>query len=333
MANIFDFSGNYNELREKLEKGEAKIVNGQIIEESEENEEKGGIEQQTKEQKNDQQDSKKDDKEEKKKEDDYKFDTDYIKPKEYKEVKTYVENAIPVLLIGHAGTGKTEMARNIAKELNLDFYSDSSVTDIYKITGYKDANGVFNETEFFKAFTKGGVYLLDEIDASYPEVLVALNSAFANGFFTFAGVKYTKHKEFRLIATANTFGNGANTQYVGRYQLDKATLDRFIFITINYDSKVEEKICSDEIILNCYRQLRKSALKNRINHIFSYRGLIYLNKMLSTKLPINVLIRQCVLKDLKNADLKIMLNDFPIDLTANDFYRALEKEIKNEIYN
>ena len=41
----------------------------------------------------------------------------------YQSTKTLVENNIPVLLFGPAGTGKTTIAMHIAKDLDLPFYS------------------------------------------------------------------------------------------------------------------------------------------------------------------------------------------------------------------
>ena len=73
-----------------------------------------------------------------------------------------------------------------------------------------------------------------------------LNSALANGSCAFADGMVKRHEDFILIATANTFGNGANAQYVGRNQLDSATLDRFVTIEWGYDEELEMAIASDK---------------------------------------------------------------------------------------
>ena len=96
-------------------------------------------------------------------------DLDYkIKPKEYDSVLASIKRGQSPLLIGPAGCGKTEMAKQLAKELGLDFYSDSSISDEYKVCGFEDANGLYQKTPFFDAFTKGGLYCLDEVDGSDP---------------------------------------------------------------------------------------------------------------------------------------------------------------------
>lgn len=52
------------------------------------------------------------------------------------------------------------------------------------------------------------------------------------------------HPDFRIIAAANTFGKGADRQYVGRNQLDEASLDRFRAGTVEmgYSNKLEKQI-------------------------------------------------------------------------------------------
>lgn len=45
--------------------------------------------------------------------------------------------------------------------------------------------GKFVETPFYKAWTNGGVYLFDEMDASDATVILNINSALANGYYEF----------------------------------------------------------------------------------------------------------------------------------------------------
>ena len=44
------------------------------------------------------------------------------------------------------------------------------------------------------------------------------------------------------MATANTFGTGANPMYAGRAALDGATMDRWIIVTVDYDRDLEADI-------------------------------------------------------------------------------------------
>lgn len=107
---------------------------------------------------------------------------------------------IPVFLTGPAGCGKNVICQQVAEALNTEFYFTNAVTQEYKLTGFIDANGHYHETQFFKAFTQGGVFMLDEMDASVPEVLIILNAAIANGYFDFPNGKFQAHKDFHLVA-------------------------------------------------------------------------------------------------------------------------------------
>ncbi len=145
------------------------------------------------------------------------------------------------MLVGPAGSGKSHAAHAVADAMGLPYYAISvcemsSQTDLL---GYRDAHGVYVETLFRKAYEHGGVFLLDEIDAGNPAVLLVLNQALANGACAFADGMIKRHPDFILIAAANTYGTGADRQYVGRNQLDAATLDRYFFIDWPYDEALE----------------------------------------------------------------------------------------------
>lgn len=204
-----------------------------------------------------------------------------IKHYAYETIKTCVEANIPVYLYGPAGSGKNHVLQQIADELGLEFYFTNSVQQEYKITGFIDANGDYHETEFFRAFTKGGLFFLDEIDASIPEVLVLLNAALANGYFEFPGHgKIDAHPDFRVVAAGNTVGSGANEQYTGRLQLDQATLDRFVMIEFDYDINIELHLANgNKELVEFIRDLRNQAKEMGINATFSYRCITMVTKL------------------------------------------------------
>lgn len=146
---------------------------------------------------------------------------------------------VPVWLAGPSGSGKTTAAMAAAKVLGLEFRYTGAVGDAYALTGYNDAQGRYVRTPFRDAWENGGLFLWDEVDASDPNALLAFNAALANGTAAFPDAIVPKHKGTVLIAAANTFGHGANHEYVGRMKMDMAFLKRFAFMSWDYDEHME----------------------------------------------------------------------------------------------
>lgn len=149
-----------------------------------------------------------------------------------------------ILLVGMAGTGKTHASEQVAEALGLPFYTMSvgAQTSKSDIIGYMSATGSYIKTHFRDAYEHGGVFLMDEIDAGNSNVLIQINAALSNGVSSFPDAMIRRHKDFVFIASANTYGTGANRAYVGRNQLDAATLDRFTVIDWNIDERLERSL-------------------------------------------------------------------------------------------
>lgn len=227
-----------------------------------------------------------------------KYEDGEVRHSKYGEIKACIQANIPVYLAGPAGSGKNYTLEQIAKDLDMDFYFTNSVQQEYKITGFIDAGGIYHETEFYKAFKNGGLFFLDEMDASIPEVLVLLNAAIANGYFEFPNGKITANKGFRVVAAGNTVGNGADEEYTGRLVLDSATLDRFAIIEFGYDFNIELHIAKGNIeLVNFVDGLRKEAEDKGIRATFSYRCISMVTK-LEGKLPLKEIIKIAIVKGL-----------------------------------
>lgn len=151
---------------------------------------------------------------------------------------------LPTLLVGVAGTGKTHASEQVAEALGLQYFTMSvgAQTSKSDIIGYMNANGNYVATMFRQAYEHGGVFLMDEIDAGNANVLIQVNAALSNGACAFPDVMVKKHDNFVFIASANTYGTGMNRQYVGRNQLDAATLDRFTVLDWNIDNTLEGQL-------------------------------------------------------------------------------------------
>jgi MoxR-like ATPase len=169
-----------------------------------------------------------------------------------------------VYICGPAGSGKTTLAEQAAKALGLRFLVQGAAASKYDLVGYTDANSNKVMTAFRDAFTNGGLLLLDEADASHAAALLAMQAALANGFAEFPGESEPtpKHASFYCIVAANTWGAGADMQYIGRSRLDAAFLDRFIFIPIDYDESLERAIAGN-VDWACYVQKVRAAARQR----------------------------------------------------------------------
>lgn len=250
-----------------------------------------------------------------------------ITHKVFETVMKYVAMAEPVLLSGEAGAGKNVIVKQVADALGLPFYFSNAVTQEYKITGYGDANGEYVKTQFYDAFTNGGIFLLDEMDASCPEALIVLNCAIANGYFDFPVIgRVEAHPNFRVVANANTFGTGATMEYVGRNQLDGATLNRFAVVEVEYDERIENNVCPDKDIADFCRAFRNICRKNGVHHIVSYREMSRLYKMINIAgLDKVEAVKTGLTKGLENDTLRIIYNDMNSNLA---YKNVLEKIIK-----
>lgn len=239
---------------------------------------------------------------------------------EFETVLNLVNVDIPVFLTGPAGSGKNHLCKMVAEAMGLDFYFTNAVTNEFKLTGFIDANGNYHETEFYKAFKNGGLFMLDEMDASIPEVLIILNAAIANRYFDFPNGKIEAHENFRVIAAGNTVGTGADNEYTGRIQLDAASLDRFALIEIDYDYNIEVSIArGNEELVKFIRNFRSSLQECGIQHLVSYRCLERISK-LEGVMDIKRVLKICLFKHLSEDDLKIVISSMQVK--NNKYYKV-----------
>jgi hypothetical protein len=246
------------------------------------------------------------------------------KHEKYTLIKELVSNDIPVYLHGPAGSGKNYTIKKIAKALHLDFYFTNSIQDYFKITGFIDGNGRFRETEFYKAFTQGGLFFLDELDASIPEVLVLLNAAIANRYFSFPNGQVDAHPDFRVIAAGNTVGSGSDEMYTGRSVIDISSIDRFAVVEFGYDKNIELSIAEGNIeLVNFIHECRRIVKESGMRMVFSYRAIEMVTQMEKTSIDLKTILIISVFKGLDQDT----INTFGNMWTAGKYSKAL-KEIQ-----
>lgn len=177
-----------------------------------------------------------------------------------------------VYLHGPAGSGKTTAARKAAEALGVPFYFAAKVESEYLLLGFRDATGAAVRTQFREAYEHGGLFLFDELDASSPGAVVALNAALANGVCPFPDGTIQRHENFYCIAAGNTSLTGANRQYNGRVQLDAASVDRFYFLEFGYDEAMEMQLASNQAWCAHVQALRKAVADRGLAHLITPRA-------------------------------------------------------------
>ena len=209
-------------------------------------------------------------------------------------VAAVAQLGVNVCMVGPAGSGKTTLAAQVAKILGRPFYMSGAILQKYELLGFVNANGVYVRTAFRDAFELGGVFLWDEVDASIPSAMVAFNAAMENETADFPDGMVDRSDSFVCLAAANTYLMGGDIQYVGRNALDAATIDRFFFVDLPYDEKLECAIAGVDYTgvtetlqfrqehtqadiqryVDNVRKLRAAAAALEIKHVISPRASI-----------------------------------------------------------
>lgn len=162
---------------------------------------------------------------------------------------TMLAARVHVFMVGPSGSGKSKLAKQAADALGLALYALSlgPTTPTSKLFGFRAASGEYVRTPFREAYEHGGVMLIDELDNGHPGVVAELNQALANEHGAFADGMVDAHDDFRLVATGNTYGLGPDRCFVGRNQLDAATLDRFAVLGVPIDQQLEESLTMGQV--------------------------------------------------------------------------------------
>jgi MoxR-like ATPase len=204
----------------------------------------------------------------------------------FDKVVKLVAAGVNVLLVGPAGCGKSHLAKQVAQALGRNFgtlhcsagASESQVTGWLLPIG-KGGAFEFKPAHFATLYSEGNsLFLIDEIDAADPNMLMVLNGALANGALHIPQCadrpEWERGKDAAIIAAANTYGHGADAVYAGRNQLDAATLDRFYVVEMGYDTALEKDIgATQPEFYRWHSALREKANANKLRRVVSTRVL------------------------------------------------------------
>ncbi len=247
---------------------------------------------------------------------------------QFSQICNLVANKFNIYLYGEAGDGKTHLVRQIAKALNLEFLT-MTPSDAIGLLGYTDINGVFQETPFTKWAKNGGLLYLSEFD-NVGDAILSINTALANGFVTINGKRVDLNKNCHFVADGNTKGNGSDSVYTGRNVIDGATMDRFLFVELVHDYKLELALCgnnSDLIeFMKVFREIKK---EKRIKCMATMRASQAIYKLESINYPLDEALKSALLKGLSDDLIATIVEGFKEKTSEefrkeNDYYKALK---------
>lgn len=177
-------------------------------------------------------------------------------------------------LFGPAGSGKSTLCAQVAAAMGLPFYSVSSLQQKYELEGYTDAVGELVKTTFYEAAKNGGIFLFDEASTTSAEVNVAFNSMLANLWYNFPKEgMVTAHKDFHIIAADNTAGRGGDNTYHARFEMDGSTLDRYIFVKVNYTDEHDLRMANgDGDLVEFIKAVRVAIDKANLTYLATPRA-------------------------------------------------------------
>jgi cobaltochelatase CobS len=217
-----------------------------------------------------------------------------------------LDTGLHILLVGPAGSGKTEaaLAAARAKKLEVEVISVGPQTTQSELAGYRDANGNYRNTALRRAFEPPGKLLvIDEMDAGNGGVFTFVNACLSNNIAGFPDGPVERGEKFQVIGCANTFGTGADMMYVGRAQLDGATLDRFVPMVWDYDEGFELDLAlahnpDSRPWVETVWKYRRNMIAAKVRHIISPRASIFGAKLMKKGFKQTALEKMLIFKGL-----------------------------------
>jgi MoxR-like ATPase len=148
-----------------------------------------------------------------------------------------------VFLYGPPGTGKSHLAVRYAEMTGqqMDVVSCHPHLTVSALAGYVTPAGLQAGPLLLSARAEG-VFLADEVDNTGPGIHASLNSSMANNLIQIQDQRVSIGPAWRVFMTANTMGQGATSDFVGRQKLDAATLDRVASFFIGTDPVLEHNL-------------------------------------------------------------------------------------------
>jgi hypothetical protein len=227
-----------------------------------------------------------------------------------------------ILMTGPAGAGKSKAAYMLAEDMGLPFSYLPQINMAHELVGsVSPVSGKWQHTALTRAALHGGVVVFEEYDAWGPRPMLAANPILANRIITDleTGETIPLHKDCIILAAANTWGQGATMEYVGRNKLDAAALDRFdARLHWKYDEQLERAISGDHEVADFVQLCRSNAAKANIKVLISPRATLAIAKMAAAGFGIIEAAEMSFLAGLGRNDRAVILEGSEMLIEAGD---------------
>lgn len=153
----------------------------------------------------------------------------------------------PLILIGPTQSGKSKSVQLAAQMLkrSYNYIAFGPTMTETALKGHTTATGRYVPSPLYYAVKNGYVLCGDEWDTANPSVPIWMNNGTSNGLWSFPigineageqeGGLIAAHPDFRMVLTANTWGRGADSDFVGRNPADASVMARYDRLAWDYD--------------------------------------------------------------------------------------------------
>lgn len=195
-----------------------------------------------------------------------------------------------LFLTGPTGSGKTVLAKDLALAMGCkpdNIYTVSCEPFTFKGDfwgAYKSATeyvkGAFERASEDSDNGLQSCVILDEVTKLDPEIAGTLNAPLSHTkerkqFFTTGKGERREITDVYIIATANTWGKGFDSLYVGNQQQDLSLLNRFNSSKyyVDFDRELEKSLVDREVF-DRLDKIRSKMLEHGIQHSITLRDMV-----------------------------------------------------------
>lgn len=225
-----------------------------------------------------------------------------LRHKSFEQVYRLIKHNIPVILIGPAGSGKSVLAAQVAKELDKKMVcvrrNDFTFAK-YELDPKLSRNYY---TPLYWAYKEGNFFLLDDACKNDLSLLASVGSLISSDFLGWVddpSEKHDNYKNFRFMAALTTDYclHGSSMAKIIN-DANYKDIDNFAIVEVDYDQELERKLFGDnsftDFWLDFIWELREHS--QEYGYTFSTRMLAHAIKLYRAGFKTEDVLRTVILK-------------------------------------